>query len=482
MDAAPAPSPPAPTPPRRRHRAGQALLALATLLLTAIALLWAWSGSRHALVFTLAQVPRFLPADHQWETRDIEGTLRSGGRLGGLRWSSPDWVVEVQDLHLAWNWTALLQGHLPLSRLTAGRIEITPQGPDDPAPATPPDSLALPMGIDLTLQVDLLRWAGTPAAEARNLAGRYRFDGQRHHLDMAQLDLAQGRYQGSATLEAQTPMALQAQVQGSVDTPLPGGRLGPERMLQAHAEFTLQGTLATPAAQLQLQARLRTLPPSPEGPAAHTAPPAPRMQADLHATLAPWATQPLVQAEATVDAIDLAALWPGAPQTRLHGQLKAGAPRPDDAAPWRLELQLRNSLSGPWDQSRLPLSALQANALYDGARWSMPSATASVGTGRISLQGHYTPATGALEGQAQLHQLPPEALHSALAAAPLSGQIHAAQQDTGVRFQADLRAAALPQTTPSTPGPRTARERLASPPLSLQALHAQGQWRTQPQG
>ena len=46
-------------------------------------------------------------------------------------------------------------------------------------------------------------------------------------------------------------------------------------------------------------------------------------------------------------------------------------------ADWAIGVQLQNTLPGPWDASRLPLTALQANATYDGTRWTLPGASAS---------------------------------------------------------------------------------------------------------
>ena len=89
-----------------------------------------------------------------------------------------------------------------------------------------------------------------------------------------------------------------------------------------------------------------------------------------------------------------------------------------DTACQALQAALRNDLPGPWDTTRLPLTALDASASYDGTRWTVPSATLQAGTGSITAQGHYTPATHALEGQATLRALRPDALHTLLAAAP----------------------------------------------------------------
>ncbi|WP_233589825.1 translocation/assembly module TamB domain-containing protein [Acidovorax sp. FJL06] len=199
------------------------------------------------------------------------------------------------------------------------------------------------------------------------------------------------------------------------------------------------------------------------------------MQADLTATITPWAAQPLRAATAALRALDLAALWPQAPHTELHGTVKAG-PAPAGTAAghapapgWTLQAQLRNDLPGPWDQGRLPLSALQADAGYDGTRWTVPRAVASAGPGTATLQGHYTPSTQALEGQAELRNLRPDLLHTAMAATPLAGRVSAQTQGDTLRFSADIRAAgaaaARARATPGRPAP-----------LSIQALVAQGSW------
>src|SRR6218665_830749 len=205
-------------------------------------------------------------------------------------------------------------------------------------------------------------------------------------------------------------------------------------------------------------------PPPGPNPQPQTTPPATQAQAEIQATLAPWAPQPLRSASAALRAVNLAALWPQAPATQLHGRLTAG-PVPGQAARWSIEAQLRNTLAGPWDRGRLPVSALQASASYDGSRWSMPGATIEFGAGSATAQGQYLPATGALQGQALLRALRPDALHSLLAAAPLSGHVDAQMQGPTLRFDADIRAAPAASTDDSTP-------------LRINRLSARGSWQT----
>ncbi|RZJ57904.1 MAG: hypothetical protein EON49_14830, partial [Acidovorax sp.] len=514
---------------------GWLLATVVALLMAVAAALWWWTGSNSSLAAALARAAQYLPADQQLESRDVTGSLRGGGHIGWLRWSSPALSVEVNDIALGWQLMPLLQRRLELGEVHAARVQITPaaDAPRSTEPPQPLTQLKLPLQIGVPFRVDEIQWAGTPAVQVLGLQGTYRYDGRDHRLKIDNVELAQGRYSASATLQADAPMALDATVDGAVQTTVPGG--GAALQLGAHA--TLQGTLATAAAQLELKARISpvaaaaaaatpasaasnaTAASAPTAqPASMSAskaarttstaqrnaakpPPAEPMQADLTATVTPWTAQPLQAATAALRAVDLAALWPQAPSTQLHGTVKAGpvainpaanatpepptpnpptstqgsptpAPAPASSAPttgWTLQAQLRNDLAGPWDQGRLPLSALQADARYDGTRWTVPSAVASAGTGTATLQGHYTPSTQALDGQAELRNLRPDLLHTAMAAVPLAGRVSAQTQGDQVRFNADIRASGAAAAAARGPKGRPAL-------LSIQTLAAQGNW------
>lgn len=509
----------APPPPRPRRRSGLRLLAwlllgLLALVLAAAGALWWWAGSSTSLALALARAVQYLPADQKLESRDVSGSLRTGGRIGWLRWSSPALVVEVDGARIGWQLAPLLSRSVELGEVHASRVRITPQAtaPASTEPVKPLEQLVLPVQISVPFQVDSLEWAGSPeqqislagepAVQAQRLAGNYRYDGTAHQLKIANVELAQGQYSAQVKLQALAPMAIDATLDGTVQTTPPGG--GHPLRVAAHA--TVQGTLATAAAQLEAAAQLKPVvvavaaepaasaasaPARKAAPAAPTTPTEP-MQADVQATVQPWLPQPLKQANATLKALDLAALWPQAPRTLLHGTVKvdpvdappaAAAPTPAAIAGWNIAADLRNDLPGPWDTRHLPLAALQARAGFDGTRWSVPEATATIGTGKaagsVALKGQFTPATGAAEGQAELRNLRPDALHTALAAAPLGGRITAqGQADQAVRFTADIRATGTaPAPTAPAPGKKG-----APPLLRINTFTTQGQYLAQAGG
>jgi len=451
--AASRPAPPTPRGPGRGWRLGAAIAGtVLTVPLLAGAAAWWWMGTADSLATVLARAASFLPPGQRLEHRAVTGTLRDGGHIDWLRWSSPTLTVEVHDLHLDWSLAALLQRTVQLKRLQAASVEVTPVPDPDAPQVQPPAQLHLPVQVNAAFQIDQLTWNSASAVQATGLGGRYRYAGTEHQLDITGIDLAQGHYSGQARLQAEAPMALQATADGRARATLPGAAQPQE--WTAHA--TVQGTLATAAARLQLEAQLRPLEPG----ATDAATPA---RADATAELAPWAAQPLLRAQANLQAVDLATLWPQAPSTLLHGNVQAG---PDAATGWQLAAQLRNERPGPWDQRRLPVSSLDATAHYDGTRWNIPQARVQLGTGHIALEGHYTPTGALFDGTAQVQGVRPSALHSRLDTAPLSGAVQARSQGDAVRFTADLRA------------PASRRANTAAPQQWLvRSLQASGSWR-----
>ena len=95
MQTDPKPQPPDAAPRARRSRTRRALRALGwtvggllALVLVIGAGAWWWLGSNQSLAFALARAALYLPAGQSLESRGVKGSLRTGGRIGWLRWQS----------------------------------------------------------------------------------------------------------------------------------------------------------------------------------------------------------------------------------------------------------------------------------------------------------------------------------------------------------------------------------------------------------
>ena len=464
--ASPAPSPPpapvaAPRPQSSRaRRAARLLVHLVLWPLIALALaagaLWYWAGRDDSLAAVLTRAAGHLPPGQTLEADGVSGSLRTGGRIGRLIWQSDGLRITASEVDVGWDLAPLARSWLVLGHLRAAEVRIEQRGRSAPAsPFAMPEQIALPVRADIPFEVRSLLWAGPPALTAQRLAGRYRYDGTRHQLDVTGVQVAQGSYRGQASLLARAPLALEATLAGELRADVPGGRTA----VPLSASASVRGTLAPPGAQLQAQARLR-----PAGPAPR--PGLPTVHADAQATLRPWAAQPVVQGAAQLHNVDLASLWPDAPQTALSGEVAL-----QPAAPgWHIEADLHNGLRGPWDRQRVPLDALQASLQYHEGAWTVRQAAARSGPGRLQLQGRWQPAgSGTMgaqrwDGQIRVRDLDPSQFHTRLAPAALDGQATLRTAGQGVAFDARL----LPAGRQPAASPLTG--------LRLREAVAQGTW------
>lgn len=438
-----------------------ALLGLATTLLTLLALLaglWLWTGNATSLATTLARFAQYLPADQTLMVQGVSGSLREGGHIDTLRWTQGGLSVQAQDVHIGWALRPLWDRELKLIPLTIGHLRVEDRRAPAPAQTPqPPANLQLPLKLDIPFVIETLDWVGPPGLQITGLRGNYSFDSTLHKLDVGQVRISSGTYQLKASLQSQAPMALAVTLDGEVDAPVPARQQAIK--VRAHAE--LSGALADPKAQLQLQAAL-----TPE----LTGSPQTALRATLSAELQPWQVQPLAQATARWQGLNLAALWPQAPTTQLAGSAQV---EPDGAG-WQAALQLTNTGSGPWDRQRLPLEKLDARVQFSNGQWALQSLTAQGAGGALEAQGQFSsaptdPATAPdwrLKGTAR--GVNPAAVDSRLASVKLNGQFNAHQTPAGIEFDGDLQ--------PSTRQPATQEADLLRG-FKLQSLLTKGLWR-----
>ncbi len=436
------------------------LLAAALIAMLALtAALWLWSGSDSSLATLLMRLQRFLPAGQTLEAKGVQGSLRAGGHIDWLRWSRGELSVEASDIGVAWTLAPLFNKQLRLSQLSVGSLLIDDQrSPTSAAPATPPTSLRLPITVDVPFRVASIRATGSMTLQASEASGHYIFENDLHRLEKGQLRMASGSYQIDTELQAVAPMALKLQLHGVVQTTLASS----QRPLTVVADAQLTGALAGADATLALTASLKPEPAT--GPATRTSQ-SEAMQADVSAQIAPWQVQPLTQANARWQALNLAALWPQAPQTLLGGEANVTPA----GQGWQGKVKLANTLPGPWTQQRLPLDTLQADVTFEQAQWMLQAVQATGAGGSITGAGQFS--SGQWQGQASLRNINPAAIDTRLARAAMGGELQARQTPQGLSFSAKLADGSKQgKPVPSNPPPDSLQT------LQLQSLQAEGVW------
>ena len=450
-----------PVPQRKRwlRRFVLAFAALLTLLMLAALLAWQLLGRDDSLAYVLQRTSQSLPAGQQLQAEGVRGSLRRGGHIDRLRWQSGTLSVDAHDIDIGWSLTPLLQKTLRLGKLEAARVVVTPlaQSDAETPPPTPLQQLNLPLHIDIPFAVRELVWAADKPLEAKALSGRYRYDGAAHHLEVAGMDLPQGHLSADVRLDGNAPMALDATLQAQLQAQLAHGDAEAERTLGAQLEAQAKGTLAGQEARIELTAKLRAAPQEVSAPKD-----SPPMQADARASIAPWAAQPLLTAQADLQGVDLAALSPQAPITLLSGHVAAG-PTPEG---WDVEAALTNARPAPWDKKGLPVDSIAAHAHFDGTQWSTEDARVDIGKGTLALQGSFAPSSQSIAVKAQVNRVDPAHLHTALAAAPLSGRATVEGSAQDLQFELQLAAS----------GARGARKPMHAT-LRIDRVAARGTWK-----
>ncbi|MBL0944166.1 MAG: translocation/assembly module TamB domain-containing protein [Hydrogenophaga sp.] len=421
---------------------GRALLWLPAVLLGvvlagALALgLWASTDGSlaQALRWGLAWQADHAPGLGHIEAEGVEGSVFGGGSVGRLRWQQEGLRVSADGARVSLGgrfWLGLLRGEARIAQLRAERVQVIDERPPRPAePATPLQNLVLPLPVEVSATVGVL---ALPGAELQAIDLTYRYGRadpglgatDAHTLTLRSLQWAEGRYQAQATLGAQSPMPLRLQARGDLATTVPEGGT-----LDLRARATAQGTLAGADAALALTAQIE-----------------PVRSTDATPTLAgtarvrPWASQPLDEADLRLHRLNLAMLWPQAPQTALTGTLRALP----EGAQWRASAQLQNEQAGAIDRRRLPLQSLELALVQQGERWTLERLDARAAGGRLQAEGQRdgvaaagaTAAPGAppsasplaalgdWQARLRLNGIDPAQLWSTLAPAALDGELRA---------------------------------------------------------
>ena len=409
MNETPDSAPQNPTAPRRSRRGWLA----AVMALTMLLLLLAWSTATQIGFATLWRAAEWL-SDGALSVRQVEGTLWQGFTLSGIDWRQGGQTLKIDRLSLSWQPSALWRRELHIQRLDLGLVRLEGGAPSSTGTPSAWPSLPANLDLPLTVRVDALSLAGVTLADgwsAYQLAGRYRYDGQRHAFELQNGRVSAGHLSARLTLDARAPFALHAAVaaqltEGKVDM-VANGTL---------RQFALNGVVSTPALEIQVRG-----------------------------AMAPFAAKPyqrIRRLALQAHGIDPHAIEPAWPKASLD--LTAQIEPNDAEGGARAQLAVTNHLSGAWSDGRVPLSSLRADLSLRDAELRVNSLLARLGSGALRLNG--TLARDRLLLDATLSSVNLAALHRALpldlvsGRAQLRGSLSAARLSTQLQGR-NLRAA-----------------------------------------
>lgn len=418
---------------------GVTIAAIGLLLVLAAIGLWWWAGTQQSLDWTLAQIAKSQTV----RAEGVRGSLREGLTAQHLRWERDGLTIEAFDADLAWQPLAIARGTVRIEHLSAVRLRIEDRRP--PKPSVVPTSLTLPIRLEIAdLRVGQLQWVTrTQDLAFKDLVGSYTFNSLSHVVKLESATFLQGTYSGEMSLGAGGPLPVDAKLQGRIAAPLPGAA--------ASAPLTFTATLKGRITEMQARAQLQGAPDSAVAGA----------RATVTARLRPWEAQPVPQARAQFQHLDVGALWAQAPRTSLDGELEL---KPQGPATWVVSVVATNATPGPWDKRLLPVQQVSANGEWrSGGAALVRELHARAAGGTVDASGELRGAN-AWTLRARLARIDPAAIHTSFAALPLGGAVQVEGRDGAIDFDADLKSAGAPPKS-------------AVAALELRSARAKGRWR-----
>ncbi|MCL2875978.1 MAG: translocation/assembly module TamB domain-containing protein [Betaproteobacteria bacterium] len=276
----------------------------------------------------------------------IEGTLHGSFSVARLSLELPKAKLALSGLACDWQPSALLDRKFALIRLRIEQADVfLRESPPSSEPPTLPESLRLPLDIDLAaLEIGRLKLVGHSAdtagesdaaplfvlSEGRlSLAG----DATQFHLRQLAGTLPQGYVKIEAELDTMPPYALRA-----------NGRLEGEEF---SAQLDGEGSLAEPSLRLQAQGR--------------------GAQAQVTLVATPFEALPLKTLKLNVDKVNPAAFVADLPHAELRIQANLAADIAGDGPMLRGPVKIDNARPTTLDAGGLPVSALSMEASINAA-------------------------------------------------------------------------------------------------------------------
>jgi translocation and assembly module TamB len=373
---------------RRLLWIGVALLALA---IVGVGLAVAWLATSESAVAWLA-ARAVAAAGGALEIGEPRGYLTGTVRIARLRYEDEDVRISAEEVALEPVLVAALARRLELATLAARTLEIVIK--PTPGPSSPPDTLALPLGV----------------AIGRATVGRVVV---RSEPDEVAFDAVTLAYEGSATrhaigdLKAGSPLgALAGAIVFGAAPPFPAS--GSASLVREDAKLGV-------ALNATLGGGLELLDVALGGTAAGA-------EAGGTVRLAPFAERWLADANVRLADLDLARLDAAWPRTALAVEA-SGASRDGTAIAGRIEA--RNAAAGTLTDGRLPVADLASPFVWEGGELSLTALAAGFGAGG-SASGTARAAPGRATLDLAVRRLDLRAFHRPLRTTRLDGTVSAA--------------------------------------------------------
>ncbi|MCW5576179.1 MAG: translocation/assembly module TamB domain-containing protein [Burkholderiales bacterium] len=354
----------------------------------AVAAALGWLATPQARDWAVARIVAMNPERIVME--GVEGSLLGELRIGRLHVDGGDFTLDGQAIVLDWRPARLLSGTIDLRRVRAASLAYSSRSK---APATLPQSLALPFALDIAaLDIGRLQLPGLP--EIRELRLVYSGNGASHRLGLPGIRVADCTLDGDATVGAQRPFAVEGRLRSACGD-----------LLDARAQ--LAGSLETLRATLDADGR--------------------GAKARGRALLSPFSPQPLRELELSAQDIDPRLWRAGLPHARVA--LRATAAPEDGHVAGTLDLE--NAAAGSIDGGRVPVTGAKLRWSLTPERYAAENLSVALsGGGLVDGSGHWLP--GAETGAAELR------LRN-IAAAQIDRRLQALRVDGHASVRGDLR-------------------------------------------
>lgn len=390
-------------PPPRRRRGARVGIGSGIVLILIGAAATAFLSSQTALEMVIARA--LAASEGRLTIQGAAGSLLSTVRVARIAWRGDDVDVEADDMALTWSASGLFVRQVNVTGLGAHRLAITLKASD--APLSLPRDLSLPLEVSVAnVGVERLEWrVGTRAGTITGVVFDYAGGARTHVVRKLRFVADVGTLAGDAELAAVAPFALDAALAFTGDGAFRGTRAG----------IAAKGTLA----QLELAAK---------GVSRDAA-------ATAKATLAPFATAPLVDAHIEARDVDIAHFDSALPATRLTVTVDA-KPTADGFAG---TLEAGNTHAGALDAGRVPLAAMTSRFHWDGRELALEDIDARfAGDARITGRAALPVDGAASRWQLDVRNLDLHQLHSTLIATRLTGMLHADVAQATQTFRGEL--------------------------------------------